>query len=60
VGKLTTSRRYNLRTLAAIKPWGNSEGASRVGLTRRKYKKKMKLANSDFVFLAISPALYDT
>jgi hypothetical protein len=34
VGKLTTSHRYNLRTLAAIKPWGNSEGAGRIGLSR--------------------------
>jgi hypothetical protein len=36
MGKLTTSRRYNLRTLAAVKPWGDSEGACRVGLTRCK------------------------
>ncbi|MDD2612632.1 MAG: hypothetical protein PHR38_07590, partial [Bacteroidales bacterium] len=33
-GKLTISRRYNQATLAAIKPWGNSQGASRIGLTQ--------------------------
>jgi len=44
VGKLTISHRYNLYyiaplqpfTLAAIKPWGSSKGAGRIGLTRRK------------------------
>jgi hypothetical protein len=54
VGKLTISHRYNLRALAAIKPWGDSEGAGRIGLSRifgRKGKRiflllKKKIRNS--------------
>jgi len=55
VGKLTISRRYNQATLAAVKPWGDSQGAGRIGLTQAakvdKFTTPAKRVSKKIVFL---------
>jgi len=47
VGKRSISRRYNQATLAAVKPWGGSQGASRIGLTRAQKYTNLELGQGD-------------
>ena len=47
VGKRSISRRYNQATLAAVKPWGGSQGASRIGLTRVQKYTNLLLGQGD-------------
>ena len=47
VGKLYCIAPLQPSTLAAVKPWGNSEGAGRAGLSRRKYTPIRKSPKSE-------------